>query len=145
MLFFRLYKNGKIQNHVWLKQGVYQMIDNTRIRKPFLWLSFWWVTIFIDLDMQVFLSSGKGCYSMKKLIDNASRPEIIHKAFENNSSFHIHTYIYIYIYKLYIYICMYIYIYICICVCVCMYIINIISIYLSIYLSIYIYIYNIYI
>ena len=136
MLFFRLYKNGKIQNHVWLKQGIYQMIDNTRIRKPFLWLSFWWVTIFIDLDMQVFLSSGKGCYSMKKLIDNASRPEIIHKASENNSSFHIH--IYIYIYKLYIYICMYIYIYICICVCVCMYIINIISIYLSIYLYLYI-------
>ena len=110
MLFFRLYKNGKIQNHVWLKQGIYQMIDNTRIRKPFLWLSFWWVTIFIDLDMQVFLSSGKGCYSMKKLIDNASRPEIIHKAFENNSSFHIHIYIYIYIYKLYIYICIYIFI-----------------------------------
>ena len=139
MLFFRLYKNGKIQNHVWLKQGVYQMIDNTRIRKPFLWLSFWWVTIFIDLDMQVFLSSGKGCYSMKKLIDNASRPEIIHKAFENNSSFHIHIYIYIYINYIYIYICMYIYIYICICVC--MYVYHKYYIYLSIYLSIYLYLY----
>ena len=139
MLFFRLYKNGKIQNHVWLKQGVYQMIDNTRIRKPFLWLSFWWVTIFIDLDMQVFLSSGKGCYSMKKLIDNASRPEIIHKAFENNSSFHIHIYIYRYINYIYIYICMYIYIYICICVC--MYVYHKYYIYLSIYLSIYLYLY----
>ena len=68
--------------------------------------------------MQVFLSSGKGCYSMKKLIDNASRPEIIHKAFENNSSFHIHIYIYIYIYKLYIYIYMYVYIYLYMYMCV---------------------------
>ena len=43
---------------------------------------------------------------MKKLIDNASRLEIIHKAFENNSSFHVSIYMYVYIY-LYMYMCVY--------------------------------------